>query len=168
MEGYFGVIIEEDAFWQGFYLKEENRQLGIDFVNRVRKNLPGVAEYIGDWSPQSDHMSLSDKMLLGALSGSLCESVTRIPGYPHNISGIPWGVVELSEGMRYLSQRDYFRVDGMRRAGGWRTAIDLIGVTNPDDARSAINRSQPVRRIKENLMSGKASVVMDFLKRRNH
>ena len=155
--GYFGVIIPDYNYYQGFFLHEEYVKAAPRGLERIRAGGRDPASLSEVRNP-TPGVSAADEGIFGAVTAALVEGArTQNEGLISRSAGI----------ISVLANSRYFMVRGVVEAGGTATSFWRMPpeIGSPDAARDYIHRLPEVLLIQGKLLKEVADQVLNDRKK---
>lgn len=163
--GYCGLVIEEDGFWQGFFLDDRCAKGGRELINQARDKTSGGQSTI---QVKPGDIQIPEAGLVNIIAATFSTIARSTRGYPYlsdaNIPGsgdMIWAIHELS-GINYFqinARASRLRVprqsDLKPPEIGTLTEIVALDARSIDHAREMIDASPEVQRCKQKVLRNK-------------
>ena len=153
--GYFGVIIPDYNYYQGFFLHEEAIKAAPEYLENLRREIISFPGLVKDPAPG---ISDADQTLLGALCATLVEGAkAQSEIILYRIGGA----------ISVLTDSKYFMVRAKIEKGGTHTAFWRMPdyVKSPEEARDYIHSTGGVQLIQGELLKEAADLVLNDRKK---
>lgn len=166
--GYCGLVIEEDNFWQGFFLSGQNVEAARAYIERIRDAVVTTPSVRVKAPARDLGLPAADAALANAIAAAFATAARQ--AWKHDKLAftkdiVLYGATEMIEAIRQLIGRDFFLIrakasrlvytEFVKKAPievGMITEITAIDVETTDQAKAWIDKSPEVLRCKTRLM----------------
>lgn len=149
--GYFGVVVPDKDFWQGFFIDDNAQAEAMAAIERMRAHpmLSNAGKLFG----RAD-VSHANQAIVGTCCATLVEAALAETGHMSEVPVKKANTILATYGYALcrIIDRPYFWIEGRSAEGGVYTTIQPIHVSTISQARTYINNMPAVREIKRRLM----------------